>query len=89
MDWQVFLTTFLMIFVAEMGDKTQFAALAASAGTESTFSVLLAVVLALAVAGTLGVVAGKYISGFITPQQMKWISGSLFLAIGFWTIFAN
>ncbi len=86
MDWQVFFTTFTMIFVAEMGDKTQFAALAASAGSKSTTSVLLAVVLALSFAGVLGVVAGKYLGEFISPQHIKWVSGTLFISIGIWIL---
>ncbi len=86
MDWQVFTTTFTMIFIAEMGDKTQFAALAASAGSKSTFSVLLAVVLALSIAGILGVVAGKYLGEFLNPQYIKWVSGTLFIGIGLWIL---
>ena len=86
MDWQVFFTTFTMIFIAEMGDKTQFAALAASAGSKSTMSVLLAVVLALSVAGVLGVVAGKYLGDFLNPQYIKWVSGTLFVGIGLWIL---
>jgi putative Ca2+/H+ antiporter (TMEM165/GDT1 family) len=86
MDWQVFFTTFTMIFIAEMGDKTQFAVFAASAGSKSTMSVLLAVVLALSVAGVLGVVAGKYLGEFLNPQYIKWVSGSLFVGIGFWIL---
>lgn len=78
-----------MIFLAEMGDKTQFAALAASAGSQSTFSVLLAVVLALATAGVLGVLAGKYIGSSINPQQLKWVSGSLFIFVGIWILAAK
>ncbi len=86
MDWQVFTTTFTMIFIAEMGDKTQFAALAASAGSRSTISVLLAVVLALSIAGILGVVAGKYHGEFLNPQYIKWVSGTLFIGIGLWIL---
>ena len=75
-----------MIFLAEMGDKTQFAAMAASAGTKSTTSVLLAVVLALSIAGALGVVAGKYLGEHINPQYLKLVSGSMFIGIGTWIL---
>ncbi|MEZ4873115.1 MAG: TMEM165/GDT1 family protein [Bdellovibrionales bacterium] len=81
-----FFTTFTMIFIAEMGDKTQFAALAASAGTKSTFSVMIAVVLALSTAGILGVVAGKYLGEYLNPQYLKWASGTLFIGIGVWIL---
>lgn len=87
MDWAVFTTTFITIFLAELGDKTQFAALAASAQSRSTASVLLGVVLALAVAGTLGVLGGTALGKFIDPQKMKYISGVAFVAMGAWILF--
>lgn len=86
MDWQVFFSTFGLIFVAEMGDKTQFAALAASAGTKSTLSVLLAVIFALSLAGALGVLAGKFLGETLNPQYIKWASGSLFVGMGLWIL---
>ena len=72
--------------IAEIGDKTQFAAIAASAQTKSIFSVLLATVLALAVAGSLGVIAGSFLSQFIDPTKMKYVSGSTFLIMGLWIL---
>lgn len=86
MDWKIFASTFLTIFLAEMGDKTQFAALAASSQTKSTMTVLLAVVLALSLAGALGVIFGRALGEFISPQTMKWISGSLFILVGVWVL---
>lgn len=86
MDWKVFSTTFLTIFIAELGDKTQFAAVAASAGSTSKLSVLAGVVLALAFAGILGVAAGSIIGSFLSPDVMKWVSGGLFVTIGLWIL---
>jgi putative Ca2+/H+ antiporter (TMEM165/GDT1 family) len=89
MDWKVFVSTFVTIFIAELGDKTQFAALAASAGTRSTGSVLLAVVLALAAAGTMGVLAGRLLGDFISPQILKWPAGILFIGMGTWILWSK
>ena len=75
-----------MIFLAEMGDKTQFAALAASAGSKSTLSVMIAVVLALSIAGIFGVIAGKFIGDHLNPVYLKWLSGSLFILVGAWIL---
>jgi putative Ca2+/H+ antiporter (TMEM165/GDT1 family) len=86
MNWQVFTTTFVTIFLAEMGDKTQFAALAASAQTRATLTVLLAVVLALALAGTLGVLAGRLVGEIVSPATLRWLSGGLFIAVGLWVL---
>ena len=86
MDWKLFSATFATIFIAELGDKTQFAAVAASSRATSIVPVWLAVVLALALAGTLGVFAGRMLSEFLNPLHMKWISGALFIAMGVWIL---
>lgn len=89
MNWQLFLTTFVTIFLAEMGDKTQFAALAASAQTKDTKSVMIAVVLGLALAGVLGVIGGRVLGEFINPSVLKWVSGCLFIVVGVWVLTAK
>lgn len=86
MDWKIFASTFITIFLAEMGDKTQFAALAASTQSKSTASVVTAVVLALGLAGVLGVVCGKYLGSIINPQLMRYVSGGLFIGLGIWVL---
>lgn len=86
MDWKLFASTFVTIFLAEMGDKTQFAALAASAQSKSTVTVLLAVVLALGAAGALGVLFGRVLGQYFAPDTMKWVSGTLFIAMGIWIL---
>lgn len=86
MDWKLFASTFVTIFLAEMGDKTQFAALAASAQSKSTVTVLLAVVLALGAAGALGVLFGRVLGQYFAPETMKWVSGTLFIAMGIWIL---
>jgi putative Ca2+/H+ antiporter (TMEM165/GDT1 family) len=89
MDWKLFASTFITIFLAEMGDKTQFAALAASSQTQATGTVLLAVVLALGLAGALGVLLGGVLGQFLSPQVMRWVSGGLFIAVGIWVLVAK
>ena len=78
-----------MILLVEMGDKSQFAALAASAGSKSTLSVLLGVLVAMTIAGTLGVLAGKYLGVFLSPTIIKWISGTTFIGVGIWVLFGK
>jgi len=86
MDWRVFSTTFLTIFLAEIGDKTQFAAFAAAAQSKSTTSVLIATVAALAIAGAIGVLAGAALGRFIDPSKMKYFSGVAFILMGSWIL---
>jgi putative Ca2+/H+ antiporter (TMEM165/GDT1 family) len=87
MDWKLFFATFATIFLAELGDKTQIAAVAISAQSKTLIEVLCAVILALAVAGTLGVLAGKVLASFINPEVMKYISGGLLVVMGVWILF--
>lgn len=86
MDWSVFSATFITIFIAEIGDKTQFAALAAASETKSTYSVLFATILALSLAGTLGVIFGSLLGKYIDPIKMKYASGSAFILMGVWIL---
>ena len=89
MDWKIFLSTFVTIFLAEMGDKTQFAAMAASSASKSTWTVLLAVILGLSCAGVIGVVFGRAIADIVSPNMIKYISGSLFIMAGLWILLAR
>ncbi|HAZ13676.1 MAG: hypothetical protein A2X86_16350 [Bdellovibrionales bacterium GWA2_49_15] len=87
MDWKIFAATFTTIFVAEIGDKTQFAAFAAASQTKATLSVLLATVLALSFAGTLGVLVGSLLGNIFDPAKMRYVSGPLFVLMGLWILF--
>lgn len=82
MNWTLFLTTFLTIFVAEMGDKTQMAAVAASAQSKGAWEVAAAVALALMCAGLLGVLAGRFLAEWINPVILKSLAGGLFILMG-------
>jgi crotonobetainyl-CoA:carnitine CoA-transferase CaiB-like acyl-CoA transferase len=54
MDWRVFLATFGAIFLAEMGDKTQLAAMTMAAETKRPWTVFVGATLALACVSALG-----------------------------------
>lgn len=86
MDWKIFIATFSTIFVAEIGDKTQFAAFAIASQSKSTSSVLLGTVLALSVAGIIGVLAGSVLGHYVDPNKMKYFSGSAFILMGAWIL---
>ncbi|MFO0761148.1 MAG: TMEM165/GDT1 family protein [Byssovorax sp.] len=81
MDWKLFGTTFVAIFLAEMGDKTQLATLsAASAG--SRWVVFAAAALALVSTSLIAVIAGEGLSRAVPPQWIKRAAGALFIVLG-------
>ncbi len=82
MDWRLFGSTFLLVFLAELGDKTQLTALAASAGAKSPWSVFLGASLALVVATLIAVLVGSVLSRFLPERVLKISAGILFLIFG-------
>lgn len=84
---EVFWKIFLIVLIAEMGDKTQLATMGFSA-TEpvSKWIVFFASALALVCASGLGVIAGRVISQFGLEKQIKIASGILFILLGIWTL---
>lgn len=84
MDLKVVLTTFVTIFIAELGDKTQVAAVASASGSQSTISVAVGVVSALALAGLIGVAAGHLLGQWLDPKMLQKGAGILFILMGAW-----
>lgn len=82
MDWQVFWVTFGTVFLAEMGDKTQLAALTMTADTGQAVSVFTGASAALILATLLGVVFGSILTQWIPPALLKKLAGVAFILIG-------
>ena len=82
MNFQVFMSTFVMIFFAELGDKTQIAALSASAGTKAGWSVFLGASSALVVATLIAVLVGSSLSAALPPKYLKLVAGAVFIVFG-------
>lgn len=76
----IFFTTFLLITVAEFGDKTQLAVVALSS-TAAPIAVWLGSTVALVSTSALGVLAGRTILQKVPLTLLHKISGSIFLAL--------
>jgi putative Ca2+/H+ antiporter (TMEM165/GDT1 family) len=82
MDWKLFVSTFGAIFVAELGDKTQLAALSLSAGSKSKWVVFLASALALTASSAIAVAVGEGVSRVVSPLWLKRAAGVIFIVLG-------
>ena len=82
MDWRIFTTTFGVIFLAEMGDKTQLAAMTMAAQSERPWSVFLGAALALALVSAIGVLVGTVIGAYIPLIWVKRGAALSFIVIG-------
>jgi len=82
MDWRVFLTTFGVIFLAEMGDKTQLATMTMAAQSKKPWTVFISSALALAAVSAIGVLVGSLLGDFIPLEWVKRIAALAFIVIG-------
>ena len=82
MDIKTLATTFSLIFLAELGDKTQFAALCLSAEHESRMAVFVGASLALVSSALLAVVLGGLLARCFPPFAVKTVAGILFIVMG-------
>ena len=82
MDWRVLLTTFGVIFLAEMGDKTQIAAMTMAAEKKRPWEVFIAASVALVAVSAIGVVVGNALSRYLPLIWIKRGEGLSFIIIG-------
>ena len=82
MDWRALLTTFGVIFLAEMGDKTQLAAMTMAAEKKRPWEVFLGASLALTAVSAIGVIVGGALGHYLPLEWIKRIAGAAFIVIG-------
>ena len=89
MDWKIFVTAFLTLFLAELGDKTQLAVITMTASTESKLSIFLGASLALIVVTGIGVLVGGILSELVPTEWLQRIVASAFIIIGILMLFGK
>jgi len=88
MELKVLLTTFGMIFLAELGDKTQLATFAFAAESKSRLAVFIGSAGALVLTSLLAVVLGSGVGRLVPANYIKTGAGVLFVLLGLWMIFS-
>lgn len=78
MDWHLLGLTFITVFISELGDKSQLAAIALSGNTRSPRMVFLGTVTALLLTSLLGVLLGEGTAHILPTRVVKVVA-----ALGF------
>lgn len=86
MSKALFWTTFGTVFLAELGDKTQLAAMTATAKSGSIMTVFLAASAALVCATAIGVLVGGALFKVVPEYMIKYVAGVVFIGMGIWII---
>ncbi|HYV23984.1 MAG TPA: TMEM165/GDT1 family protein [Pyrinomonadaceae bacterium] len=75
-------TTFGIIFLAEMGDKTQLAAMTMAAEKKRPWEVFLGASLALVAVSAVGIIVGTALGQYLPVEWIKRVAGAAFVVIG-------
>jgi Ca2+/H+ antiporter, TMEM165/GDT1 family len=89
MNWRIFLTTFGVIFLAELGDKTQLAAITLSAESKQPWMVFFGAALALACVSAIGVLVGSALGQVISLVWIKRVAAVFFITVGVLMLFGK
>ena len=81
-DWKAFASTFGLLFVAEIGDKTQLAVLSLAGKQVQPLAVFVGGTLALVAVTTIGVIGGEGLCRFIPRRMLLWLSAVAFVVMG-------
>ena len=80
---KLFVSTFLLLFLAEIGDKTQLATLGLAADkNRSALIVFLASASALVCTSLIAVLVGHALGEMLPQRLIRWVGGVLFIVLG-------
>jgi putative Ca2+/H+ antiporter (TMEM165/GDT1 family) len=83
MFWKTFITAFVALFIAELGDKTQLALLCLASKKECPhWAVFLGAVVALVLVTFVAVFVGRLIGTNFPRQYVRKAAGAVFVIIG-------
>ena len=85
-SFQTVLEAFTLIFMAEWGDRTQFATIALAAANDRV-GVTIGAILGHTICAVIAVIAGRSIAGKISERLMTLIGGGLFAIFGVLALF--
>lgn len=89
MDWQLFGITFITVFLAEIGDKSQLAAIALGGSAKSPRAVFFGSITALIIASFLGVITGGSIGQLLPAKVLKAIAAIGFILLALKLLWPN
>lgn len=82
MFWKTVLATFGLVFLAELGDKTQLATMLLAAEKKTIWPVFIGSAGALVLSSLIGVLAGEAVSRVIPANYIQMGAGVAFIIIG-------
>ncbi|GGZ28855.1 TMEM165/GDT1 family protein [Asticcacaulis endophyticus] len=85
-DYGPFVTTTIMFFLAEMGDKTQIATVALGAQYDNLIAVVFGTTLGMMLANVPAVFFGDKVLKVVPMQYIRWAASVMFVGFGVWQV---
>jgi putative Ca2+/H+ antiporter (TMEM165/GDT1 family) len=89
MDLKLIATTFITVFLAELGDKTQLATVSFAASGSSRVAVFIGSAAALVCSSAIAVALGEGLTKLVAPKVLMRIAGGLFFVVGGWVLWSS
>ncbi len=87
MDLKIFASTFLLIFLAELGDKTQLAVVALSAKEKTPLTIFFSALFGFALATIIAIIIGTIGAKFLPLEIIQKVAAIAFIIIGVLILF--
>ncbi len=82
----VIIQSFLLVFISEMGDKTQLLALVLAARFKKPLPIMMGILVATILNHALASYVGSFITNYISAEILKWILAATFVGFGLWML---
>lgn len=86
MNWKLFITAFGLLFLAELGDKTQLAVFTLVTQHKTFWPIFLGASAALVVVTLIAALFGDFIQEYIPTEYLQLGAGILFVGIGIFVL---
>lgn len=83
---EAFLTSTLLVALAEIGDKTQLLSFVLAARLRKPGAIILGIFVATLANHALAGSVGVWLATLVSPQVLPWATGLLFVGFGLWTL---
>jgi putative Ca2+/H+ antiporter (TMEM165/GDT1 family) len=80
--WKIFATSLGIMFLAEIGDKTQLTVISLASRYRSPWLVFTGAALAMILATAIGVALGSFLPHLMGERTIRFVSGGFFILFG-------
>lgn len=86
---EAFVTSTLVVALAEVGDKTQLLSFVLAARLRRPAAIILGILVATLVNHALAGSVGVWLARLLPPRWLPWITGGVFIAFGVWALYPD